>query len=735
MPSPTDAISAFGVVFATTPNPSLATGTLLPATTAQGSFSVVASGLLQGNPYFARAYATTSSGTDYGAEIRFQTEPDPSTPVGFALIPRGEFQMGDALDGIADAPVRQVTVSAFYMAKHETTKALWDEVRNWGTSRGYTDLPVGDGKAANHPVHTVSWFDIIKWCNARSEKEGLTPVYYTEDGAAMRKGYAEPSADWSANGYRLPTEAEWEKAARGRLNGKRFPWGDTITHSQVNYVSEGAYFYDISPTRGFHPAYDEGNQPYTSPVGSFAANGYGLHDMAGNVWEWCWDWIGTPDTASATDPRGVSSGRYRVSRGGGWRYGATYCRVTIRYGNYYFPSDTNDLIGFRVARSSVPTTDQFVPTVITVAAVAGSGFDMFTVSGEVKNDGGTPVTSRGIVYSLTAAPTLGAAMDAPSTGAGTGVFSSTLTGLAPDTTYYARAYANSTVGTGYGADITFKTAPATPVGFSLIPAGVFQMGDSFGEGKADERPLRQVTVSAFYMAQQETTKSLWDEIRAWGVSRGYTDLPVGGGKEATHPVQEVNWFDVIKWCNARSEKDGLEPCYRVGGNIMRTGTAEPTVKWAARGYRLPTEAEWEKAARGGLDGKRFPWGDTISHTRANYNSDSDGFYIYDVTPTRGFHPQYAVGAMPYTSPVGSFTPNGNGLYDMTGNVWEWCWDRYGSYEAGAQTDPKGATSGSSRVVRGGSWGDEAIYGRVTFRYGLHPSDWYNYWGFRSARGL
>jgi formylglycine-generating enzyme required for sulfatase activity len=347
MPSPTDTISAFGIVFSITSPPTLATDTELLATTAVGSFSIVVSDLLPATPYFARAYATTSSGTDYGAEIRFQTAPDPSTPVGFALIPRGVFQMGDA--GIG-GPLHQVTVSAFYMAQHETTKALWDEVRDWGTSRGYNDLMVGDGKAANHPVHSVSWFDMIKWCNARSEKDGLSPVY-SVNGAVMRTGSAEPTADWSANGYRLPTEAEWEKAARARLNRKRFPWGDTITHSQANYVSEGAYFYDISPTRGFHPAYAVGNRPYTSPVGSFAANGYGLHDMAGNVWEWCWDWIGNYDTGSPSDPRGASSGPYRVSRGGGW---ATDCRVWVRYGNYYYPSEWNYNFGFRVARRSVP---------------------------------------------------------------------------------------------------------------------------------------------------------------------------------------------------------------------------------------------------------------------------------------------------------------------------------------------------------------------------------------------
>ncbi|MCX6873902.1 MAG: SUMF1/EgtB/PvdO family nonheme iron enzyme [Verrucomicrobia bacterium] len=276
------------------------------------------------------------------------------TPAGFEQIPAGSFSMGDSLDGDSHAmPVHSVNVSAFYMAKHEVSKALWDDVRTWGLAHGYPDLSAGEGKASTHPVHTITWYDTVKWCNARSEKEGLPPCYTLSSGAVYRTtNIWAVTCNWAANGYRLPTEAEWEKAARGGLSGKRFPWGNTITHSQANYLSSSSYKYDVSPTRGYHPTYATGALPYTSPVESFAANGYGLYDMAGNVWGWCWDWYGTYPSATQTDPRGATSGADRVYRGGSWYYFAYYCRVAGRY--YTYPAVSDYGLGFRPARSSVP---------------------------------------------------------------------------------------------------------------------------------------------------------------------------------------------------------------------------------------------------------------------------------------------------------------------------------------------------------------------------------------------
>ena len=295
---------------------------------------------------------TWNAGADWNVQVSSQVRfkvvaDDVPDPAGFAAIPAGAFSMGDSLDGMTDAPVHAVAVSAFYMGKTEVTKGEWDEVRAWGVGHGYTDLSAGAGKAANHPVQTVSWWDVVKWCNARSEKEGLAPCYVV-GGSPMRVRTTVPTVNWTAKGYRLPTEAEWEKAARGGLSGKRFPWGDTISHSQANYYSSSTYAYDVSPTRGFHPSYGRG----TSPAGSFAANAYGLQDMAGNVLEWCWDWYGTYAYGAQSDPRGVASGERRVLRGGSRSNFANWCLAANRHGDG--PDYQLNGIGFRVLRSPVP---------------------------------------------------------------------------------------------------------------------------------------------------------------------------------------------------------------------------------------------------------------------------------------------------------------------------------------------------------------------------------------------
>lgn len=279
----------------------------------------------------------------------------PPVPDDMALIPAGSFAMGNSFsEGASDeSPVHTVYVSTFHIDPFEVTKTRWDEVAAWGAGHGYDLIPSAGalGKALDHPVHTVSWYECVKWCNARSEKEGRRPAYYTSSAKTeiYRTGVLSLRSDWVRwdSGYRLPTEAEWEKAARGGLGGQRFPWGGTIQHTRANYYSSSDCSYDTSATRGYHPGYHDGVLPYTAPAGVFAANGYGLHTVAGNVREWCWDRYASTYYAvsPATDPRGPASGSERVSRDGSYADPAVGCRVARRGG--LAPGLVTNTVGFR----------------------------------------------------------------------------------------------------------------------------------------------------------------------------------------------------------------------------------------------------------------------------------------------------------------------------------------------------------------------------------------------------
>ena len=227
-----------------------------------------------------------------------------------------------------------------------------------------------------------------------------------------------------------------------------------------------------------------------------------------------------------------------------------------------------------------------------------------------------------------------------------------------------------------------------------IPGGTFTMGSSANErGRSNnEGPQHQVTVSPFCMEKYPVTQAEYQAVMGTNPSNF---------KGENLPVEQVNWFDAVEYCNKRSVSEGLTPAYTINGS---------NVSWNAEadGYRLPTEAEWEYACRAGTQ-TPFSIGTVDEAGWHSGNSDNQ------------------------THPVGEKQPNPWGLYDMHGNVLEWCWDWLGNYSAGAQTDPQGAASGTNRVYRGGCWRFTAMQTRSAFRFGNHPYLRSHLVGFRLVR--
>jgi formylglycine-generating enzyme required for sulfatase activity len=241
----------------------------------------------------------------------------------------------------------------------------------------------------------------------------------------------------------------------------------------------------------------------------------------------------------------------------------------------------------------------------------------------------------------------------------------------------------------------------------LIPAGSFRMGDLTGTGYDREKPVHKVTISRpFLMSRLEVTQELYESVMGSNPSHF---------KGAKLPVEKVSWNDAVEFCNALSRKEGLKPCYSGKGKDV-------VCDFSANGYRLPTEAEWEFAARAGTD--------TDFHNGKMKHAGKT-----PLDPVLGRSGWYEGNAGRKSHPVGGKEANAFGLHDMHGNVAEWCWDFYSAkyYNESPSKDPRGPVKGPRRILRGGGWYSDAKGCRSAFRVGSMPefTDYYN--GIRLVR--
>ncbi len=319
----------------------------------------------------------------FAANWLWEPKPDPSE---FAYIPAGTFEMGDHHDGMSfSLPIHTVTLDSFYMSKYETTNQQYcdylnsaypaqlkvdggviyaaDDTSNsfpycstssaptstphWGGRSQINYIPstfsvnIKDGTTdmSDHPLVVVTWYGSVAYCNWKSQQEELESCY----------DLSTWDCDFTKNGFRLATEAEWEYAARGGSHNPyyRYPWGDSIDRSMANYWDSRDPYESAT---GAHPfttpvGYYDGDQ---TPAGVDMANGYGLYDMAGNVYEWCNDWFHYQyySISPTNNPTGPASSTVRVLRGSSWESSGTYCRVAERA--FEWPSGHRPPYGFRV---------------------------------------------------------------------------------------------------------------------------------------------------------------------------------------------------------------------------------------------------------------------------------------------------------------------------------------------------------------------------------------------------
>ena len=445
--------------------------------------------------------------------------------------------------------------------------------------------------------------------------------------------------------FRLPTEAEWEFAARGAHKSGGFLYSGSNILSQVGW-------------------YDANSGGKTNLIKQLMGNERQLYDMSGNVWEWCQDWFGNYSDDHQLDPKGPAEGLERVVRGGGWEAPDAFCRVAYRKGQA--PGQPDEHIGLRLAMDvydaywltlSSRVVSMEVGESRSVNILNGSGdYTIYNNNAEIVN-----CTLNGDTLNISGL----------SVGTTTITVVDNLTHCQVDVTaiVYEHVEPSTFVVNGVEFSVNFVQ------GGNYVMGGTSEQGS---DAQGFERPAHYVTLSDYYMGATEVTQALWHAVM------GNNPSYFAGVDHLNYPVEQVTWDECQEFVCRLSEITG-------------------------RTFRMPTEAEWEFAARGGLKshGYKYAGGDLLDLVAWH---SGNAFSVGSSNPDYGTHA------------VATKAPNELGLYDMSGNVMEWCLDLSAAYTTETQVNPTGPYSGSSVVGRGGGWQSAAANCRVSSRHTLSPTN-------------
>ena len=674
-----------------------------------------------------------------GTLIITSTNPNPSLLV---WIPPGTFVMGspesEVYGGSANGEMQHtVTLTeGFYMSKYLVRQG--DYLSVMGSNPSYFSTYNGVVNT-NLPVECVSWYDAANYCALLTQREQ----------AAGRL-----PAGWA---YRLPTLAEGEYACRAGTT-TAFYFGNAIYGTNANFNSY--YEYDAATGDIYEPS-PVGYIGQTTPVGSYLPNPWGLYDMSGNVFEWCLDWnISVSSSGDHSHPR---------IRGGSWSYSGSYCRSAL-FGSDLAGTQAND-IGFRpVVAFTGPSQSISFPSLaastygdipIDLGAAASSGLPVSFQSDNTNvaliNGSTVTITGAGTANIIATQPGNASFAAAPPVNNRLIVNKAVLTVMADDKnkvkgevnpvlTATFRGFVNEeTITVLSGApDLSTTATTNSPTGTYpiTVAAGTLSAANyefSFEPGILDVAPIKNpnpallvwIHAGTFVMGSPDWESWRYSDVRPsdemqhrvtmtkgyymskYLVRQGEYSSVVGSNpsmfrEEKNLPVEMITWYEAADYCAKLTQREQLAGRLPDG--------------W---GYRLPTEAEWEYACRAGTT-TAFYFGNAILGGDANFYS----YYEFDATWGYTYQSR-PVGYVGQTSPVGSYEPNPWGLYDMCGNVWEWCQDWLGKYPTWKSvSDPLGAPSGTNRVLRGGSWNNYGASCRSARRGNDAPGNWGNNHGFR-----